>query len=69
MSDTMNWDRAGYGPPINYYRRLHSLLRRRSHLIAAGQKYGPMIDRVLRFIDRTKTVIIDANRGNPNPPF
>lgn len=69
MSDAMDWNHAGYVPPINYYRRLHSLLRRRSLLIASGYQYGPLIDRVLRFISRTKTVIIEANRDNPNPPF
>jgi len=69
MSVAIDWDRVGYGPPINYYRRLHSLLWRRSQLIAAGYHGGPLIDRVLRFINRTKTVIIEANRDNPNPPF
>jgi hypothetical protein len=69
MSDATDWDRVGYGPPINHCYRLHCLLRRRAELIAAGHQYGPLIDRVLRFIDRTKTVIIDANRDNPNPPF
>ena len=69
MSDAIDWDRVGHGPPINYYYRMHCLLRRRSQLIAAGCHYGPLIDRVLRFINRTKNVIIEANRDNPNPPF
>ncbi len=69
MSETIDWDRVGYGPPINYYDRLHCLLRRRSQLIAQGYHYGPLIDRVLLCIDRTKIVTIEANRDNPNPPF
>ncbi len=69
MSEDIDWERVGYGPPINYYYRLHCLLRRRSKLISAGYHYGPLIDRVERFIERARTVIIAANRDNPNAPF
>lgn len=69
MLSSADWDRVGQGPPINHCRRLDCLLRRRALLIAACYDHDPMIDRTLRFIDRTKTAIIEANRDNPNPPF
>lgn len=69
MLEPIDWDRVGRGPPINYYRRLNHLLRKRAQLIAAHYHYGPVIDRTERYIGRTKMVIIEANRENPNPPF
>lgn len=69
MLETVDWERAGRGPPINHYTRLNILLQRRALLFAAGYQSGPVVERVLRFIHRTRDAIIIANRHNPNPPF
>jgi hypothetical protein len=69
VSQGIDCDRAGSGPPINHLLRLKHLLLRRAEFLAAGYHYGSKIDRVLRYIDCAKGAVIAANRDNPDPPF